>query len=252
MNYKNFKEEKETFDNQVFSYIMKRIFEDFDETDGCHENIIDGIGNVISEPDDKTQWSYTMLDQFISMTKINIGVDGLRQLFSEYQYMRDIDPLFIIRSGDIDYSSLKPVLSNIVTKVNDKTYLPEYLYHEEEFVEDEDDTMNFADHVSKSLTVATFLLYTLRGKSQLVSQDFNDIIESVECTFNMRSFGDFSTINEFCKSHGLIDNMGITDEGIRLIFSIAKEVCDSKVLSSNGKGRHNHKTNWIKLSKANF
>lgn len=248
MAHKSYKEEKEAFDNQVFSYMMKRLFEDYDESDACHEDVIDGIGNVIGEPDERTQWAYTMFDQFMNMAKQNIGSDNMRQMFGYYKYMRDIDPMFIMKNPNLDYQQLKPILGNIATKVNDKEYLPEYLYHDGEFVED-DELLNFADQVSKSLTIATFLLYTLRRNHKLIAEDFPEIIESVESTFNMRSFGDFRHADEFCKKHGLIDNMGITSEGIRLVVEIAKDVCDSPVLNSDGNGRHNHRHSWNKLGK---
>ena len=253
MAHKSYKEEKEAFDNQVFSYLMKRLFEDYDESDACHEDVIDSIGNVIGSPDEKSQWSYTMFDQFVNMVKQNIGSDNMREMFVYYMHMRDIDPLFIIKNSAIDYKTLKPILGNIATKVNDKSYLPEYLYHESEYVEDDemhnDELLNFADQVSKALTIATFLLYTLRRNHKLIGEDFPEIIESVESTFNMRSFGDFNYTNDFCKKHGLIDNMGITDEGIRLVVAIAKDVCDSPVLNSDGNGRHNHRHSWNKLGK---
>ena len=53
MTYKLYKQRKEEFDNQVFLYIMKRLFEDRDESDACHEGIIDGIGNVLENTTDK-------------------------------------------------------------------------------------------------------------------------------------------------------------------------------------------------------
>jgi hypothetical protein len=250
MNYKSYKEEKKQFDSQAFAYIMKRVFEDYDESDACHVGIIDGIGNVIGESDSRSEWSYTMLDQFINMVKQNLSEESLRHLFDEYSYMQDIDPLFIIKNGDIDYSKFKECLSRIITKVNDKSFLPEYLFHEDDYVEEEEG-MNFADQVSRALTISTFLLYTLRGGRNLVDVDFSDIQESVECTFNMRPFGTFISISSFCKDHGLIDSSVITEEGIRLLVAISKEVSEGGVLTKSKEMKHNHRANWIKLSKVN-
>lgn len=248
MNHKPYKEEKEQFDNQTFAYLMKRVFEDYDESDGCHEGIIDGIGNVIGKPDGKSEWSYTMLDQFINMLKQNLSEDALRNIFDNYSHMRDIDPLFIIKNGDVDYTKFADGLSNIITKVNDKSFLPEYLYHEDSYVEEEEG-INFTDQVSRSLTVGTFLLYTLRGNRNLVDVDFSDVLESVECSFNMRPFGTFDTISTFCKDHGLIDSSAITEEGIRLLVILSKEVTDCNILTTSKEMKHNHRANWIKLSK---
>jgi hypothetical protein len=250
MTYKPYKQEKKQFDNQVFSYLMKRVFEDYDESDGCHEGIIDGIGNVIGNPDSRSEWSYTMLDQFINMLKQNLSEEALRGIFKQYSYMRDIDALFIIKNGDIDYSQFKEGFSNIITKVNDKSFLPEYLFHEDSYVEEEEG-LNFTDQVSRSLTVGTFLLYTLRGNRNLVDVDFSDVLESVECTFNMRPFGTFDVISKFCNEHGLIDSSAITEEGIRLLVMLSKEVTDCNILTKYKEMRHNHRANWIKLSKVN-
>lgn len=248
MNYIPYREEKEQFDNQAFSYLMKRLFEDYDETDACHSGVIDGIGNVIGEPDDKSKWSYTMLDQFVNMLKQNLSEDALRSIFNNYSYMRDIDPLFIIKNGDVDYNEYIEHFKNIVTKVNDKSFLPEYLFHEESYVEEEEG-MNFADQVSRALTIATFLLYTLRSSRNLVDVDFSDVLESVECTFNMRPFGTYSTISSYCKDHGLIDSSTISEEGIRLLVTISKEVTEANILNKSKDLKHNHRANWVKLSK---
>lgn len=248
MPYKPYKTQKEDFDNQVFSYLMKRLFEDYDESDGCHEGVIDGIGNVIGEPDEKSQWAYTMLDQFMNMLKQNMSQDALRNIFSDYQHMADIDPLFIINKGNRDYSEYLDSLQKVVTTVNDKSYLPEYLYHEDNYVEEEEG-LNFSDQVSRALTIATFLLYTLRNDRNLNSLDYNDIQESVECTFNMRPFGDFQSVSEFCKTHGLIDSSKITEEGIRCVVNVAREVAESGILTDNREHKHNHRANWLKLSK---
>jgi len=248
MNYKPYKEEKHKFDEQAFVYLMKRVFEDYDESDACHSGVIDGIGNVIGEPDGKSEWSYTMLDQFMNMIKQNLSEDALRNIFSDYSHMRDIDPLFIIKNGDVDYSKYIECFKNVVTKVNDKSFLPEYLFHEDTYIEEEEG-LNFTDQVSRSLTIGTFLLYTLRNNRNLVDVDFSDILESVESTFNMRPFGTFDVISSYCKDHGLIDSAMITEEGIRLLVVIAKEVTDGDILTKSKELQHNHRANWIKLSK---
>lgn len=247
MNYISYKEEKTKFDNQVFSYLMKRIFEDYDETDACHSGIIDGIGNVIAKADYKSQWSYTMLDQFVNMIKQNIYEDNLRGAFNKYSYIRDIDPLFIIKNGDVEYSKYINCFNNIVTKVNDKSFLPEYLFHKESYVEEEEG-INFTDQVSRALTISTFLLYTLRSGRNLIEVDFYDIIESVECTFNMRAFGTFHSISSYCRDHGLINSHTISEEGIRLLVNVSKEVNEGNILTKSKEMKHNHKANWIKLS----
>jgi hypothetical protein len=246
MTHKPYKERKLEFDTQVFSYLMKRIFEDFDESDACNAGIIDGIGNIVKEPDYKSQWTYTMLDQFITMMKQTMGQDTLRDMFADYSHCKDYDPLYMMNDAtlSVDMSHIK----NIVSIVNDKSYLPAHLYHVDDTFIDEERGLNYSDQISKALTIATFLLYGLRSERCPDRNLFSDaIVGSVESTFNTRAFNDYEKIADFCKKNKLIDSR-ISNEGIRMIVKIARELVHSNILAKNDHA-HNRTALWIKLSK---
>lgn len=246
MTHKPYKERKMEFDTQVFSYLMKRLFEDFDESDACHNGIIDGIGNMVKEPDYKSQWSYTMLDQFITMVKQTMGQDALRNLFTDYGHYKDYDPLYLMNdpAHAVDMKHIK----NIVSIINDKSYLPEHLYHNDDTYIEEEKGLNYADQVSKALTIATFLMFAMRSERCPDRGMFNeDISGSVESTFNTRFFNDYERVAEFCKKNKLIST-NITNEGIRMLVKIAKELSYSGILTKNDHP-HNKTGLWIKLSK---
>jgi hypothetical protein len=251
MDFKSYQEKKSEFDNNALIYIAKRVFEDYDETDACHLDIIDGTGNINNNPNPKDKWAYTGLDNFITFIKQSIGSDQLRSFFRNYAFVKDLDPLFVISKGNkVDFEEIRETLGNIVTKVQDKSYLPDYLYHDDESIHDIPEHLNFNDLACNALTIATFLLYALRKDSVPTSIDFDyNIKRSVELTFNMRPIGEYDECLRYCIENKLIESDKVSSEGIRLIVEIAQELEGSDLLSTDKHRIENQTANWKKLGK---
>ncbi len=252
MDYKLYSNKKEEFDNKVFLYIAKRLFDDLDESDAAQENIIDGVGNVLKEPNGVNNWSFTSLDRLLLLIRQQIGEKELRNVLNNYEFVKDVDSLFIISNNiNTDFSKLRDILGSIVTKVEDKSYLPDYLYHDnnEEYI-NEDDNYSFNDKVRRALTVATFILYGVRNDKvpNIISYDKN-IIPSVELTFGIRSWGSYEDCFEFCQEHGLTEFDKVTGEGIRLIVMLAKLFVEGNLLINDSTRVENQHRNWSKLAK---
>jgi len=251
MNYKSYAERKKEYDDKMFLYIAKRLFDDLDETDAAHEDIIDGVGNVLKTPNATNDWAFTSMDRFLLLIRQQLGEDTIREVLQNYEFTKDIDSLFIMAHGmDCDYVKLREVLGAIVTKVEDKSYLPEYLYHEndEEYIEDEEG-LNFTDKVRRALTVATYLLYGVRNQAMPSSTMFDrNVLPSVELTFGVRPWGNHDECIEYCNTHGLTEFSDIKGEGIRLLVTLSKLFVDGGLLLKDSTRVENQTRNWTKLA----
>lgn len=250
MSHKPYATKKQEFDNKVFLYLAKRLFEDLDETDAAHEDIIDGVGNLLKEPNNINNWAFTPLDRLLLLIRQQLGEDSIREILQHYKFIEDIDPLFIMsHDSDVDFKKLRDILGSIVTKVEDKSYLPEYLYHDndEEYIEE--DEYSFNDKVRRALTVATYLLYGVRNDKTPTDVTFEkNIIPSVELTFGIRPFGSYEECADFCQKHGLAEFDKVTGEGIRLIVSLAKLFVEGGLLINDTSRIENQTRNWTKLA----
>lgn len=245
-----YKKTKLEFDNKIYVYLMKRLFDDIQETDACNMDIIDSMGNIIGNADKSDKWAFTMLDKFILILKKQIGDTNIKALVSNFEYIKNIDPLFIMnmRSGT-NLHEVKDTFDKIVTLVNDKEYLPESLYHDDSYVEINEEVLNYCDYVSKSLTIATFLIYAIRVDRIPTSIEFDgSIINSVESTFNVRSLGTFDEIKKFCEDNKLIDHTKITSEGIKLLVKLSKIIKNGNILSNSTDRIENQSHNWKRLA----
>lgn len=251
MNYKSYQEKKKEYDDQIYVYLAKRIFDDYCETDACMNDIIDDTGAIINNPTHRNDWSYTKLDNFITYLKQYIGKDNLRAFFKNYKNLHELDPLFIMTHGNsIDNNKVIDSLSKIITKMQDKSYLPEYLYHSDVNVE-EDESKTFSEQASHALTLATYLLYAIRLDRTPSKVDFeHNIKPSVEITFNYRPCDDYNGICSYCEENKLTYSGKITSEGIRLVVEIATELVNSGLLSNDKSRVENQSANWIKLGSA--
>lgn len=254
MNYKSYSARKKDFDDKTFLYIAKRLFEDLDDSDAAEEKIIDGVGNVLKETNERNDWAFTSLDRLLLMVRQQLGEDNIRQMLHHYEFTKDIDPLFIIqRDHNFNYEALRKVLGAIVTKVEDKSYLPEYLYHEdnEEYIgDDADDGISFVDKVRRAFTVSTYILYGIRNDSLPNETIYEkNVIPSVELTFGVRPWGNYTEVSKFCEAHNLTEYKDVTGEGIRLIVSLSKLFEDGDLLISDNNRVENQSRNWLKLAK---
>jgi hypothetical protein len=251
MKYTSYAARKKEYDDRMFLYIAKRLFDDLDDSDAAHEDIIDGVGNVLKNPDATNDWAFTSMDRLLLMMRQQLGEDELRAMLGHYEFAKEIDPLFIMsHESDYDYQGLREVLGAIVTKVEDKSYLPDYLYHDndEEYIEEEDG-MNFTDKVRRALTIATYLLYGIRNGSMPSTSHFEqNVCPSVELTFGVRPWGTHEDCVKYCDEHGLTEYRNITGEGIRLLVTLAKLFDGAGLLLKDSSRVENQTRNWTKLA----
>lgn len=251
MEYKSFESQKKDFDQIAINYFVKRIFDDISESDSTQEKITDSVGNIVNQPTNKNDWAFTHFDKLILALKNSLGSKYLRNLLSEYEWVKDVDSLFIMNmKKGTDISNVRKHLGMLVTKMEDTSFLPPDIVHKEEYIEYDDENENFCDKVSKALTMATFLLYAYRNDKVPSEIDFNhNICPSVEISCNIRPFKDFNKCKELCEKQKLIDTSGITMEGIRKMKSVAECLYDGKILSMNANRVENQSHNWEKLAR---
>ena len=125
----------------------------------------------MKKPTDSNDWAYTNLDKFIMAIKKDMGQENLRELLQSYNWISDVDPLFIMNvNKDVDYGKMKKELGAVATKIEDTDYLPMNLEHDDDYSDNTE--LSYTDRVSRALTIATFLLYTMRNDSLATSVDF--------------------------------------------------------------------------------
>lgn len=246
---KIYKENKTKVDTSVFPYLLKRFLEPMEESDASNMEIIDSVGNKLSEVTSDNSWAFTSLDKLVVLLKTSIGEARLNNMLSNYSYLKDIDPLFIINNPTADFKKVKETTDKIVTFVESRTYLPEDLYHDESIVNEFSSSLNHTDIVSKALTICTFLLYSIRYDRIPTSIEFDhNILISVEATFNMRSIGEYEQILKFCNEYKLIENELISKQGMVMIVKVAKVMVDGGILSYSTDRIENQANNWKRLS----
>lgn len=246
-DYIPYPDKKKKFDSLVMHYIAKKIFEDIEDTDAYDLDILDSVGNEIGGLSQKNEWAFTNFDRFILALKQIVGQDKLRELLDSYKWIDEMDPLFIMNMDEkTDFEKISACLHKIVTKIDGSTYLPSELEHDGDYIEN--DSLELSKQVSITLTIMTFLLYTLRNNSIPTSIDFDrNIKPSVECTFHIRPSGTFSGCLAFCKEYNMVNSSGITNEGIRKLVSVAKDLCEGGILTSKDERIENQVRNWKKI-----
>lgn len=251
MSYKPYANKKQEFDEKTFLYIAKRLFQDLDETDAAEEELIDGVGNILKEPNKTNDWSFTSLDRLLLMMRQQLGEKNLRGMLQHYEYVKDIDSLFIMtRPVDFDFGKLRNTLGLIITKIEDKSYLPDYLYHDEdeEYI-NEDDEYSFNDKARRALTIATYLLYGVRGDSTPSTSSFDlNVIPSIELTFGIRPLGTHDECVKFCEDHKLTEVNKVSGEGIRLLVTLSRLFVSGGLLINDSNRVENQTRNWTKLA----
>ena len=243
IKHKPYKDQKQTFDNSVMSYVAKRILQDIPDTDAYKAGIIDPVGNEIK---DEKSWAFTNFDRFILAIKQRIGEDSLRDLISVYENHSDYDPLRIINSvtKPLDAKELN-TLKSIVSKIESLEYLPDGSEPTGDFLAESNDS--FETRASKSITLASMLLHALRTSHLPTSVEFDKLKTSVECTFNMRAFDDYKELMGFITDNKLYTMAQLTKKTIRTLASVAKEFVDGNILSTSD-DMNNQARNWKKLA----
>jgi len=251
MEYKSYEKQKENFDQLATNYFVKRIFDSIADADSTREDITDSVGNIlINEPAPKSKWAFTHFDKLILSLKASLGEKYLQNLLQHYKYIEELDPLFIMNMDkNTDIKNVRKHLGLIITKMEDVSYLPMGVEHDEEHIED-DEEETVSDKVSESLTIATLLFYTYRNDRIPTEIDFNaNVCTSVEMTFNIRAYKNFAECKEFCLKNKLINVTSITRDGIRKMKSIAECAYDGNILANTKNMIEDQSHNWEKIAK---
>ena len=141
MKFKKSQEKKKEFDEMVAMYLANKVFTPISQTDAYSEQVIDGVGNVIKEPNSTNDWSFTVLDKMILAFKQHFGEAKLKELLKNLEWTGDIDPFLIINSKkDSGLNKIKDCLKLIVTKVEDADYMPDKVEHKEEFLQQSEES----------------------------------------------------------------------------------------------------------------
>jgi hypothetical protein len=251
MEHKPYASHKSEFDKIVFNYLVKRVLEDIKDTDAAKANVIDGVGNILRDMKPDEQWMLTDLDRFIMVIKNAMGQEKLSSLLKGYSHLKDIDSPFLLNAKhDHDFKLSREGIDKILSKVEDRSYLPEFVYREDKFVDDGDDEESFKDRMSKAFTILTHLLYGLRNDRQPNKVDFqHNICPSTEITFGILPHKDFEYVTKFCQDYALMQPSGITKEGLRLLADASRDMVNHKLLCKEKNRVENQSHNWEKLSK---
>lgn len=248
MEYKNYETQKKEFDDVVMTYMAKRIFTEIDSSPAFINGVTDAMGNVINK---SNGWDFTNLDRFIIALKQRLGQENLRGLLEVYSVYSDVDDLSIIKSAQkpITNKSMDS-MKRIVSKVESLLYLDDVREQGDYFAsEDHEDLEGIDNRISWALTVCTFMLYALRLDRVPTSIEFeSNIIPSVEITFYVSAFKDYGRIVDFITKTDLIDDGKASRKCVRALVSVAKDIVDGKLHTSDGSRIEDQSRNWRKLS----
>lgn len=248
MQYTKYNERKENFDDNVITYIASRIFESPKDSDQVKSGLMDEAGNILNPVNDNNYSQFTDLDKFIKYLKSSLGTKRLQKFLSEYNHIIDVDPLFIMNmNSKTPINKVKDGLIKIISQVEDRTFLPEYINRKKpDFMESIDDIRT---RTAFALTIINFLTYTFRNKTLPTSIDFkSNIIPSVECTFNIRGFDDYDMIKDYVITNQLADYNSINNTGIRLMANSAKIFNEYGLLNDAIKHPENYGNTYRKLA----
>lgn len=256
MNYLPYETQKEQFDTHVMQYIAKRVISPIKDSDACKVDIIDDIGNEVSDINDNNKWAFTNLDRFILAIKQLVGERKLVNLLNVYNWLGDVDPLRLINNADTitasKFKTQKSYLDKIISLFDGIDYLPGDLQNTSGYIRDTDEHLTFPDfngRCSWALTLCSFLLYTIRQNNIPTSIDFDgNILPSTTLTFNVRPYNDYQECKSYLTSNGLVDTDGITHSGIKLLHSISKLLVDGELLTFVGGRIEERSRDWKKLS----
>lgn len=250
MEHKPYETHKSEFDKMVFNYLAKRVLEDIQDTDAGTAKVVDGVGNMLRDLKPNEDWVLTDLDRFIMVIKQSLGADKLANILKDYTHLKDIHSPFLLNaSHDQDMKKVREGLDKIVSKIEDRSYLPEFMYRQDQFLEHNDDD-SFKDRISKAFTILTYLLYGLRNDKQPAKVDFHhNICPSTEITFGVLPHKDFEYVTQYCQDYDLMHPSGITNEGLKLLASASRDMVNHGLLQMTKKRVENQSVNWQRLSK---
>lgn len=241
-----YRERKEKFDAVAYGYIVKRLTEPYESTDAYGVGHIDERGNEI---DDSEDWSYTKLDKLVLDIRAALG-DALTKVVPGS--FAGSDALGLMDAPATTKEFLAKY-AGIVNLVEETAYLPdEHRGQGGTPQETVDSGMTPEQRVSFALTVATTLLCSLIKDRLVTESEFTDeVLNTVEATFGVRSIGSAREILGFIRSSGLSNGRDVTNEGIRLLSRISKEVVSKNLVDPKRPGGMNNQgESWVEVSRA--
>lgn len=244
MEHKQYEEIKREFDDNVMTYIAKRVFVEINKTPAFVNGVIDENGSITGK---SKGWDYTNLDRFVMALKQRIGEENLRELLDVYSGYSAVDDLMIMKSNKkpIDNKRIA-ALKRIVSKVESLGYL-ENVREQGDYIGESDMPMDAK--ISWALTVLTFLIYSLKADRLVTSIEFDsNVITSVEITFYVRGCREYSDIKSFVDSSGLSTDGKINGKAIRAIVSCATDMMEGCLLTNDNSRIEDQSRNWEKLS----
>lgn len=246
-----YRQNKKIYDDVAMLYLSKRIFEDIDETDAYRDGVIDSVGNVVNK--NYKGESFSNLDKFVLAIKQRIGEDNLRDLLSSFSKVKDVSALRIMNSANrpVNFSELD-YLKKIVAKIESLSFLPDsdpnYSHIESDDNDIEHGTMEY--RISRSLTIATMLLYSLKSAKKINKVDFTEnVIPSVEVTFHIKACDEYDELLEFVTKHQLMTENTISNKAVKTLVAIGRDMMDGNLLTHDSSRIENQSNNWELLGK---
>lgn len=243
-----YRKKKEEFDREVFAYLVKRLREPFEAKDGFGKRISDDSGNMVGKLDDGSRWAFTDLDRLVAYLKTTMGT-AVDRLTSKYD---GVDSLSLMFGMDTDKNM--PVYKKVVGLVEEITYLPAENRGAGAFQENTDEGLSLELRIQRAFTCAQFLMACIINNGTVAREgvmDFdNDVLDTVEQTFNIRSVGTYAEIVDYLKKGRVIDYANVKPEGYLLAVRIAKALvqADDTIFNKERSLPHNDAADWRTLS----
>ena len=237
-----YKKHKLDFDRKVYAYLVKRLREPVENSDSAMIGAVDGFGAPVKEGL-RAFWAYTPLDRLIFDLRAALG-DRVSNVPADYD---DCDALSLMCQVS-DPKRFHEKYDGPVSMVEECEYLPPETRGGEEPFMDEESDMSFPERVSRALTVATFLLYSLKLGELPNDTEFDTVLEATEETFNVRSIGTRDEIEKILREGGLSNGPELTNDGYILLVRLAKWIVGHELCAKNSDPNH-LSADWRKLSR---
>lgn len=244
-----YKKKKEEFDSEVLGYLVKRLREPFGAKDGFGMKITDDSGNLVGQVTPENHWAFTGLDRLVALLKTKLGPD-LERLPEKYDA---VDSLTLMYGMDVDKNM--PVYKKVVGLVEEISYLPNDNRGAGAFQEDSgEEGMTLDLRIQRAFTCAQFLMACIINNGTVAREgvmDFDqDVLETVEETFNIRSVGTYAEIVDYLKKGHVIDYANVKPEGYLLAVRIAKALMEAEgtIFNKERSLPHNDAADWRTLS----
>ena len=155
----------------------------------------------------------------------------------------------------MDVDKNMPVYKKVVGLVEEISYLPNDNRGAGAFQEDSgEEGMTLDLRIQRAFTCAQFLMACIINNGTVAREgvmDFDqDVLETVEETFNIRSVGTYAEIVDYLKKGRVIDYANVKPEGYMLAVRIAKALMEAEgtIFNKERALPHNDAADWRTLS----